>query len=353
MSITVTLADSDILSDWNEKLTDSPQSNVFHRREVLSLLETTADARLHHLVGYNGDEPMGFLPIFETDRPPLKLVATSPKDLTGGLVLGPVLFNFENLKQRKAERYRHEFVEGCYEWIDENVAPDVTDVRTNNRFSDVRPFQWRGSDLTKNHTYIIDLTPGWEETMEGFDKETRRLIRNTNIDDDAITQGGPAEIRTVIEQVAERFEEHGETYGIDPSFVVSLCERLPDEQVFPYVFRDDGEILGGLIAFEFGDTVYAWEGTARTDTDVPVNTLLYGHVMKEGIGRGRTRCNITTADNQRLCRYKSKYGPSPEPYHVFHDYNSPMAKVGLKSYERLPEAYRAPVERLSAIARFL
>ena len=352
MSITVEQAGSDMLSDWNEKLADSPQSTVLHRREVLSLFEAEADAQVYHLVGYNGHEPVGFFPVFKVDRPPLTLVTTSPRD-TGGIVLGPVLFGFEELKQRKAERFLREFVERCYDWIYENVGPAVVTARTNNRFTDVRPFQWRGSDVERNHTYVIDLSAGWEGTINRFEKETRRVIRNTDLGDDAIVQGGPDAIRTLVELVTNRFEELGKSYGIDPSFVVALCERLPDDYVFPYVFRGDGEVLGGLITFEFGDTVYAWIGSARTETSRPINALLYGHVIAEGIERGRTRCNITTADVPRLCRYKSKYGPKPKPYHVVRDYESPATEVAVKSYYAIPDKYRDAVDSLSSLAQVL
>ncbi|WP_132060432.1 lipid II:glycine glycyltransferase FemX [Halorussus amylolyticus] len=310
--ISIARADEDDLERWNDFVERSPQANVFHYREALEVQAEHADARLHPLVGYKGQEPVGVLPVFETRKGGMTM-AFSPAPGLWVSYLGPALLNQAKLKRRKAERRNRLFVEGCLDWVERELGPKYTQIRPDPSYRDVRPFEWSDFDVTVRHTYEVDLTPGADDVLMSFSSDARNNIRTDG--DFRVYEGGPDEIEAVVSQVRERHREQDESYGVTPAFVTELYERLPEGAVRPYACEIDGEIAGGMVALEFGDTVYRWQGGAKHDRDLPVNDLVDWAIVTDAIDRGLERYDLVGANEQRLCEYKAKFGPELRSYY--------------------------------------
>lgn len=298
--------------DWNRCIDQSPHATPFHRFEALEILESYSDTELHPLLGYNGAEPIGVFPVFETQSG-ASTVIRSPPHLLESLPLGPALAGLGGMSTRKADRYRASFVSNCLDHVEERIAPDLVHVRTPVGYDDARPFRWSGLEVEPFFTYVVDLTPGPEEIMAGFSRDARSNIRGADESRYAIEAGDVADVEFIFEQLRERHAEQDKEYRIVPGFMPALFETLDD--VRAYVCTVDGERASGLITLESDDVIYRWQGGARTDVDLPTSDLLDWHVMRDAAERGVAGYDLVGANDRRLCAYKSKFGPELRTYY--------------------------------------
>ena len=320
---------------WNDYVRRSPHGTVFHRHEALEVQATHSNTTLHPLVGYKGQEPVGLFPVFEFWKGPVPFVFSPPFDLRVQY-LGPALCNMAKLKQRKREQRHRRFVEGCIEWIEDRIEPRYLTVRTDWRYTDLRPFKWNGFEVQPSYTYVVDLGPDEEEVMGRFSRTTRRRIRNHLDDEYDVESGGRDEIEWIVRQVNERFVEQGETTPLTESFVTDLYERLPEGQVRPYVLSVDGDVLTGTILLEYDGTAHRWQGGVKVESDLPSNELLEWHMMREAAGRGVTDYEIVDANYPRLNEWKSKFGPEVRSYHLLKRTSTGM-DAAVRLYQRVRE----------------
>lgn len=328
--VSIAPATADELDRWNDHVSRSQHGTVYHRLEALKVQAEHSGAQLTPLVGYKGQEPICLFPVFSLSKAGIQGVFSPPPNLWVSY-LGPVLLNFEHLKQRRAEKRHRRVVEAALEWIDDAFDPSYTHFRTACGYDDPRPFEWNGFDVTPRYTYHVDLSPDEEELLDSFSSDARSNIR-TNAEYDVDVEAVAA-IERILEQVRLRHEEQGESYTVTPEFVAALYRRLPDGCVRPYVLRVDGEFVGGMVTLADGCTVHRWQGGAKTDHDLPVNDLLDWHIMRDAIERGETTYNLVGANNPRLCDYKAKFAPEVIQYYSFGRRNAGL-RFAAKFYKR-------------------
>lgn len=316
MGVEVGAADGASLEDWDGCVERSPHGTVFHQLESLRLLAAHSGTTLHPLVGHKGREPVGLFPVFEKRVGPVRAAFSPPPDLRIPY-LGPALANVAKLKRRKRDRRHHEFVSGCLEWIEREIGPRYVHLRTGVGYDDLRPFLGRGWDVTPEYTYVVDLAPGRDDVLAAFSSDARSNIRDASERSYRVEVGGADAIGDIIEQVGRRYEAQGLSYRLDAEFVAELYDRLPEEQVRPYRVSVDGEFVGGLVALEYGDTVFRWQGGVQTglDVDLSVNDVLDWHVMERGMDRGLAAYDLVGANTAGINQYKAKFGPDLRTYY--------------------------------------
>lgn len=302
---------------WNDYVDRASQTSPFHRFEVLDLLARQCDSKLHTLVGVKGQEPVGILPVFESETGPFQQVVSPP-----GMEifsLGPSLMQSESIKQRKGERRHRRFVDGCLNWIEERIDPDYTDIRTVDGYADLRPFIWRGYDVSPAYTYIVDLTPDEQTLLKSFSRDARSNIQKETDEPMTIRESGVSGIESVIGHIKDRYDTQDESYPLTTEFVTDLYHQLPNDAMGVYTVETDDRTVGGMVTLAQGDTVYRWQGGAKTESNIPINDMLDWRIMCDAKSRGFTRYDLVGANLPRLCRYKSKFNPDPEPYYVAKD----------------------------------
>ena len=330
MSIEVTRAtDSE---KWNRYVERSPQANPFHRHGSLGVLADHADAELHPLVGFKGQEPVGILPLFEVTRLGLSTFFSPPPGLLVPY-LGPALLNVGKLKQRKRERRHERFIDGCFEWLDRR-DPQYVHVRSDFRYEDLRPLEWNHLEVSPGYTYTVDLTAGEDDLLQRFSSDARSNVRDGPGERCTIEEGSETAVRRIITQVYRRYDAQDKSYGVTPGFVIDLAERLPDGCVRPYVCRVDGRFVGGMVTLEDDDTIYRWQGGAKHDASIPANDLLDWHIMRDAMDRNIESYDLVGADSRRLNRYKAKFDPELRTYHEAERAGLPMRLVR-EAYTRL------------------
>ncbi len=326
--IRVRRASADTLDRWDDLARASSEGTPFHRRAALRVLTDHSDTALYPLVGYKGEEPVGLFPVFAYSMAGATAAFSPPPNLRVPY-LGPVLCNFEKLKQRRAEKRHRRFVGAALDWVDDVVDPRYVHVRTDPSHPDPRPFLWNGFDATPRHTYRVDLSLGPETLLERFSGDARR---NVDVENDGVTVrlGGRDEAAAIFDQVRARYAEQDEQFGVSTSFATDLYDELDDEHVRPYVCTVDGEFVGGILTLWDETTVYGWQGGVKTDADVPLNDMLDWHVMREAMDGGRSTYDLVGANTPRLCEYKSKFAPDVCTYHSLERAGlSAKAAVGL------------------------
>ena len=316
MSIDVRVATDDDRERWNGYVERSPQGTLWHELEALRVQADHADANLHPLIGFKGQEPVGVFPVFEIKKQ-FVTTAFSPPPHLRVPYLGPAFLNMGKLKQRKRERRRQRFMDGCFEWIDRELNPKYGHVRTSPTFEDSRPFKWNAYDVTPEYTYTVDLTLPEDDLLMTFSSDARSNIRNTNDDEYEIEVGGPAEIRSIHEQVKHRYESQNINFGVPIEFVLDLADESSNGSVRPFTLSVDGEFIGGILALEYGDMIGRWVGGVRTDTavDIPTNDLLDWAIMKDGLEHGLEAYDLVGAETRRINRYKAKFNPELRTYY--------------------------------------
>lgn len=325
---------------WESAVDRSPQTTVFHRYGALQALARFFDADLTLLVGYVGQEPVGVFPLFDQSTGPFRLVTSPP--LAVEIHAGPALLNFEKLSQRKAERRHQRFVDGCLDWIDDELEPSVLEIKAPDRYTDVRPFLRREFDVTPSYTYVLDVSGESATLRDRFSSDARRNIDRTDDDAYVIEEGDREDVREIVSLVRDRFDELGEYHYLDPDLVIDLYSAAGPVQVRPYVCRVDGAVVGGIIALEDGDTIYRWQGGTKPDVDLPVNDLLDWRLIRDATESEVTRYDLVGAIRPRLCEYKSKFGPTPTQVHLIRDRTVP-ARIAEQLYRRMPTTVRGIV----------
>ncbi|KTG10648.1 hypothetical protein AUR64_08265 [Haloprofundus marisrubri] len=299
--------------EWDGWLERSSMATPFHQFEVLRVVAAEADATLHPLVGFKGEEPIGVFPVFEMNRGPLRLVKSPPEGVSIRK-LGPVLLNHEKLKTRKRETQNERFVDACIEWVDEHCAPHRFMVQTSERYPDFRPWVWNGFDVEMGATYVVDLDRDLDEIRQSFSRSVRKRVRRAEEAGCTVEIGGRAEARRIVDHIYQRFADSDIPYfDSEPELVMRYVDALPDEQVRPYVCRLDGEYVSGVINVRFGDVVYSWKGGARPLRDVPANELLDWHGIADAKESGATQFDFQGALERRTSGAKAKFSPDLVP----------------------------------------
>jgi hypothetical protein len=297
--------------EWNNILGRSHHATPFHLAECLQTCAEYTGTSCHLYIGYKGQEPTGVFPIFELQKGPFTAVFSPPPNLKIPY-LGPAVVMPDGMKRRKCERWTRSFVDAVVEHIETELRPQYSQVRTSPKVTDERPFLWNDYSETLRHTYVVTL-PDSDQDIEGsFSSDARR---NTTADHPGeLIEGDVESVERILGTVTARHADQDIAFGLDPSFVRALYDRLPDDCMRTYVYQHDGRFLGGDILFEYDDTVYGWLGAGDLSVDIPVNDILYGSLLRDAHQRGFERYDMIGADNPRLSSYKAKFGPDLESY---------------------------------------
>lgn len=314
MSIEINTLDSDDRERWNELVERAPSASLFHHYDVLEVIERHASARLHPLVGYKGQEPVGVFPIFEIRRAGIGTAFSPPPGL-GILSLGPLHLNEQKLKQRKLEKRRKRFVEGCLEWVDEEVSPRYSRFSTPIEYGDVRPFSWNDFDATPLYTYFLDIDRPEEELKRSFSKSLRRYLDPDDPERYDISTLGTDGIRFIYEQTRARYEAQDKRLRVPLDYVIDLFETVPNGRIHPYVATVDGERASGILVLEGQSTIYYSIGGGKPDIEYPINDLLHWRIIRDARERGAETYDLHGADSPRISEYKAKFNPELRAYY--------------------------------------
>jgi hypothetical protein len=102
MALTITTLDSKKEKAWDDLVVSSFFGTLFHTVEWLKLVQKHSNAEYLPLMFYKGTQLVAIYPVFVQKQGPVK-VALSPPSRSYMLYLGPVIADYETMKQDKKE----------------------------------------------------------------------------------------------------------------------------------------------------------------------------------------------------------------------------------------------------------
>ena len=86
---------------WDSIVENSPHGTIFHTWKWLKIVEKHTKTGLYPLIGLKGEAPVGIFPLYYKKQLIKIVFSPPPKALL--LYLGPIIVNYDKLKQSKVE----------------------------------------------------------------------------------------------------------------------------------------------------------------------------------------------------------------------------------------------------------
>ncbi|WP_265107833.1 GNAT family N-acetyltransferase [Halosolutus halophilus] len=331
------------LEDWRDAL-PANGFEVFHDPDALSVLDDYTDAELHCYAAYKGDQVVGMVPLFVSDRS-IGRTVFSPPVSQGVPRLGPII-NPHSPKQRKWERINSGLANGVIDALGLGDRTTLFRMTCPLGYADPRPYGWNDLAVEPEFTYVVDLEgcTDIEDAMAGFSKSLRNEMRRLDDVDLAIETEGIDSALRVYDDVVDQFEEHGDTAPMSRAFLRDLLSSLDVDRWRVYVARSpDGEYQSGIITLFSNDLAYYWQGgVVASYESVSVNNLLHRAILEDLVTDPQFDSiegyDLVGANTERLCEYKGKFNGELRPYYVVESSGLEM-RVAKSTYQRLSGSF--------------
>lgn len=325
------------LTDW-ETVLPRRGFEPFHTPEALSVLDEHANGELHLFAGYNGQNPVALLPLFVQHKS-IGRVITSPPPGFSVPHLGPILMP-ASPKRSKQERLNRRFAEAIVDELDIDGSRTLFWMIGNTAYSDPRPYRWSAFEVDTSFTYRLPVDgQSADELLADCSKSLRREIRDVRDLDVRVDREGQNGANAVYEQTKARYDQQDEPFSLSWPYVRDLVDAL-DERARTYVARDpDGEFLSGITVLYSNDAAYFWQGGARGEYNgTTVNSYLHWQIIEDLIDDppvdSISAYDLMGANTDRLCKYKSKFGASLEPYYRIES-TGPQMTLAKRAYQTI------------------
>lgn len=306
------------LSEWGRTLPETA-FEPFHDPEALGVVDQHSSGTLHFLGGFKGEEPVGLIPVHEHSKFGARVLTSPPLGFGIGR-LGPVVVP-TSPKQRKRETTNKKFIHAVIEELDADSPRTLLRFSCSPDYTDPRPFQWEGFDISPAFTYRIMLRNRDEdELLQSFSRDLRKDIRKREDVDISIRTGGIEDVRKIHGSITERYQEQGYRVPLSWEFVRDLIQTLEERSRVYVAESADGEFISGILILYSNDTASFWKGGAKTDRTVSPNSLLHWQIIVDILNdpalESIEKYDMYTANNERLTRYKSSFGGELKSYYT-------------------------------------
>lgn len=308
------------LEEWRDALPASG-FEVFHDPDALSVLDDHTDSELQLYGAYKGDQPVGLLPVFVTDRSVGRTVFSPPVSFSVPR-LGPII-SPNSPKRHKWEQINTQLASEAIGSLNVDNRTSLFRMVCPAGYGDPRPYNWDGFSVEPQFTYVVDLDYGdLERVMARFSKSLRREMRKLDELDLTIETEGIDSALRIYEDVIEQYERYGDKPPLTHGFLRDLLTQLDDERWRVYVARTpDGEYKSGIVMLYSNDLAYFWQGGVTESYEgVSVNSLLHRVIIEDILTDSAlesvTGYDLVGANTERLCDYKAKFNAELHPYYV-------------------------------------
>ncbi len=304
--ITVEIADRSDTELWNRIIDRSPHGSIFHTWEWLEVAEKYSMMKLYPLIGYRGTTPIAAFPFFVKKIGLFNFVFSPPPRLIMPF-LGPVIIDYDNLKQNKKETIYHSFVRDSVNLIN-SLRPMYATIITPPNLIDARQFLWCGFKAKPIYNYFFDISMGKEYLWKRLKKARRKNITKTAKEFE-FRVGNRKDFDFVINGVFTRIQEQNIKPKLNREYLNAIRRQFSRNLQVHLVLRN-GENVAGLINLTHNDTVYSWLGNFKKSIKgYAPNDLLLWRTIEYYVERGYTRFFEIGANTQRLLRFKSGFNP--------------------------------------------
>lgn len=325
---------------WDRFVDESPDGLLFHRWDLLKIVEKYTGYRLYTYGIYRNDRLFGVIPFFLRVRGGLRMMLSPPPTRKAnlpylGFAMSP---EFWRLNHHGRIRAMARIIEGMQRGL-RDISPNDISIGLNSTIVDVRPFAWNGYEIDQQYTYILDLERPLDEIWEGFDRDCRKNIIECSRH--PLRMERTNDVDTFNEIMKTNLAKEGETlyHRWDPAYVRELLAAFPDN-IKLYFFYDGEEIIGVKLNAGYKEHYVSWMGNVALGKNRSANEYFYWEMIKMAKSEGYKRHENYGATSPRLNLFKAKFNPALEPcfYVEKKDGLYRAVEYGYRCASRLPRA---------------
>ena len=291
---------------WDELVENSPQGTIFHKLDWLKIVEQHTNTKLYLFTGYLGNEIIAAIPFFYHRSFFFKMLS-SPVGSAMIQNLGPIIPNYDNLKQDKREYYFREFQKELDKYIYSKIKPHVITITTPPNLIDVRPYIWTKYQVTPKYNYMKNIE-NLDWIWKGFKKQLRKNIVNAEKNGVEIEEGGLNSYKFIIQSLSMRLEDQELKLPVSNEYMLDLYHTFYPNNIKVFTSIYEGKQVGGIISTTYKDKISIWVGATQANIKglYPVD-LLQWKIIEWGHENGFKHCEILGANMPSISYFKSRY----------------------------------------------
>jgi len=329
MALTISLLDSSKEKIWDDLVKSSSFGTLFHTVEWLKLVKEQTNAEYLPIMFYKGSQLIAIYPVFIQKKGPIKL-ALSPPSRSYILYLGPVISDYESMKQDKKESIYIQIQEELDNYLFKNIGCKYARIRSSPGLFDSRPLRWAGYNIDSYYTYRINLKSDINQIWDRFDKSVRRMINQAQEENIIVRTGDQNDLGFIHDLLYQRYIEQGLKPTDYKDYLLKIYKKFYPENLKIFVAEYKGERVSGCFYLCFKNIMYFWVGLPKTDVaGGSPNDLIQWEAIRWAQSNGFDYYELMDAgDDPRLRHFKSKYNPDLVIWFSAAKYTSPLYAVG-------------------------
>jgi hypothetical protein len=311
MPVEIKIAQNEHATEWNNLVGKSVHGTLFHTWAWLRIAEMHTGMKLYPLIGMKDKEPIGIFPLFFQKKGPFKLIF-SPPPRTVLFYLGPVILDYDRMKQEKRESIFIEFQKSVDVFLKDTLNPDYINISLAPNLKDPRPFLWSGYSLEPHYDYLIDFSNKTDNLLDSLAKKQRQNISHAKKRGISVDLGGRHEYEEILNLMDIRYAQQGKSVHSSKEYLMDVYDAYKDSfKVF--VAKLNEEIVSGTIDFQYKGTQFSWIGTPKPKKRIspsPNDLIMYESVRFAQETGMKYYVTMNAAGNERLhSYYVSKFDP--------------------------------------------
>jgi hypothetical protein len=311
MAIEIKIAQPHDAKEWDTIISNSLHGTLFHTWKWLKIAEMHSKSTLYPLIGMRDSTVFGVFPLFLQKKGPFRMVF-SPPPSSVLFYLGPVLVDFDKIKQEKREKIYVEFQNSVDCFIKNKLKPQYVSISLMPDLQDPRPFLWSGYSIEPQYDYVIDLSCGCESLLNNLAKKQRQNLSRTKKRGVTVELGGKKEYEEILNLMDIRYAQQGKIVNPPRKYLLDIYDAYQDNMKI-FVAKINNIIVTGSIDFQYKDSHYSWIGNPKPKdriTPSPNDLLIWESICyakKKGM---KYYVTMNAAGNSRLhSYYASKFNP--------------------------------------------
>jgi hypothetical protein len=323
---------------WDELVERSPQGTIFHNSDWLKIVERHTNSKLYLFAGYLGGEPVAAIPFFYHRKYFFKILS-SP--IPGNMIqnLGPIIPNYDDLKQDKKEFYFREFQKELNKYIHSKIKPHLTLIITSPDLIDARPYIWTNYQVIPKYNYIKNIE-NLDLVWNGFKRQLRKNIVNAEKNGVEIEEGDSNSYNIIVQSLSGRLEEQELKFPVSKEYMLDLYQTFNPNNLKVFIAKYEEKQVGGIIVTAYKDKISIWVGATRANLKglYPID-LLQWKIIEWGNENGYKYCEILGANIPSISYFKSRYNFDLDIYYSI-EKSSTKFKVIKNTYIVAANAYK-------------
>jgi hypothetical protein len=336
MALILKILDNTTERAWDDVVISSPYGTIFHTLGWLKLAAEQSNSEFLPCMFYKGTQLVAIYPVF-IQKQGHTLLALSPPSRTYMLYLGPVIADYENLKQDKKESTYIEIQQEIDTFLFKTKGCKYARIRSSPGLYDSRPLRWSGYTVEPYYTYRIDLSRSIDVVWERFDRKLRVEINKAIRDGVIVREGDREDLIYIHDSLYARYQQQGIKPVNYKKYLLALYDVFSRDNLKIFVAEYQGQRIGGTINLYFKDIMYLWVGIPKSDlVGISPNALIQWEAIKWAHGHGLMFYEeMDAGDDPRLRYFKSKFNPDLVVWFSATKYSSVLYQAGEKFFNFL------------------